>query len=411
MKRVLMTGAVVAVIVFGAIALWTQRAEQPPHHPGTPVEGEVPRFKFVVIGDLTGGRHSEGTVFTEAIREINLIDPDFVISVGDLIEGYSDSPEQVEAEWDAFEDEIGELNRPFYYVFGNHDATTPVMIDIARDRYKNLYYSFDHRRCHFIVLFSETRNEEGMHQGLVGDRRQIAWLKRDLALHADAVHTFVFFHRPEISPEIENLFAERPTTVFTGHHHIYRQFTEGSINTHTLGSTGGRMHEDLYSGGLFHYMLVTVSGEKVTPAIVRVGAILPNDFLSVDQQDKIAAARAAVQNVSLALPEATRPVDGTLEIEIPNPLPMPIRVTCGWLVKPGTAWTVDPAETELIVEADSVKTVTFRLKTDRPVKPTDEDLPEFRIHALGGRALTAHTPTEKGLDVLYDFTTPLRLTK
>ncbi|HUU43674.1 MAG TPA: metallophosphoesterase, partial [Planctomycetota bacterium] len=155
MKRFILGVAVAAVIIFGAIALWTQRTGRPPHHEGTPATGEAPRFKFVVIADLTGGRPSDDTVFDEVISEINLVDPDFTLCVGDLIEGYSDSPQQVQAEWEVFNAEVGRLNRPFYYVFGNHDATTPVMIDILRDRFKNLYYAFDHKQCHFIVLYSD----------------------------------------------------------------------------------------------------------------------------------------------------------------------------------------------------------------------------------------------------------------
>ncbi|HUV38334.1 MAG TPA: metallophosphoesterase, partial [Planctomycetota bacterium] len=321
MKRFILGVAVAAVIIFGAIALWTQRTGRPPHHEGTPATGEAPRFKFVVIADLTGGRPSDDTVFDEVISEINLVDPDFTLCVGDLIEGYSDSPQQVQAEWEVFNAEVGRLNRPFYYVFGNHDATTPVMIDILRDRFKNLYYAFDHKQCHFIVLFSETRSEDGALVGLSGDREQIAWLRRDLATSTDAVHTFVFLHRPGLSDEITRLFADRPTTIFAGHDHIYRQETRDGINFITLGSSGARMHGDLYSGGLFHYMLVTVSGEKVIPAIVRVGAILPADFLSVERQEKIAAARAALWNVTLALGDGGRPVDRTLEVRIPNPLP------------------------------------------------------------------------------------------
>src|SRR5206468_2697058 len=42
-------------------------------------------FQFVIVTDRTGG-HRPG-VFGEAVRKINLLQPEFVISVGDLIEG------------------------------------------------------------------------------------------------------------------------------------------------------------------------------------------------------------------------------------------------------------------------------------------------------------------------------------
>ena len=42
-------------------------------------------FQFAIVTDRTGG-HRAG-VFPDAIRKLNLLQPEFVISVGDLIEG------------------------------------------------------------------------------------------------------------------------------------------------------------------------------------------------------------------------------------------------------------------------------------------------------------------------------------
>jgi hypothetical protein len=46
-------------------------------------------FQFVVIGDRTGGANQEHT-FKLAMDQLNLLQPEFVINVGDTIEGYSD---------------------------------------------------------------------------------------------------------------------------------------------------------------------------------------------------------------------------------------------------------------------------------------------------------------------------------
>ena len=57
-------------------------------------------FHFAITSDLTGG-YREG-VFEDAVRKINLVQPEFVITVGDLIEGYT-------------EDEAGQqVRRPVY---------------------------------------------------------------------------------------------------------------------------------------------------------------------------------------------------------------------------------------------------------------------------------------------------------
>ena len=46
-------------------------------------------FQFAIIGDRTGGANVKGT-FKITIGQINLLQQEFVINVGVLIEGYSD---------------------------------------------------------------------------------------------------------------------------------------------------------------------------------------------------------------------------------------------------------------------------------------------------------------------------------
>ena len=46
-------------------------------------------FQFVIIGDRTGGANVLGT-FKLAMGQLNLIQPEFVINVGDIIEGYAE---------------------------------------------------------------------------------------------------------------------------------------------------------------------------------------------------------------------------------------------------------------------------------------------------------------------------------
>ena len=48
-------------------------------------------FQFAVIGDRTGGA-DPGGIFNRAMDQLNLLQPEFVINVGDLVEGYTDDP-------------------------------------------------------------------------------------------------------------------------------------------------------------------------------------------------------------------------------------------------------------------------------------------------------------------------------
>jgi len=56
-------------------------------------------FQFAIIGDRTGGANPEGT-FALAMDQINLLQPEFVINVGDLIEGYPEDRADLNSMWD-----------------------------------------------------------------------------------------------------------------------------------------------------------------------------------------------------------------------------------------------------------------------------------------------------------------------
>jgi len=402
--------AALVTVTLSTISVQAQETHQEPHHHGTAVTAETPRFKFAVVTDRHGARPRGSTILEEAVSEINLIDPDFTISIGDLIDGYRDDPEEIRRQWDEFDTDIRKLKRPFYYVFGNHDASNPMMVDLLRKRYGDPYYSFNYKGCHFIVLFTESCDDEGKFIGLNRDAKQIAWLRKDLAANPGAVHTFVFYHRPWASPEIMELFRGRATTVFTGHLHRYEQFEKDGINYHVLGSTGGGSSRDIYSGGLYHYVLVTVSGRTVTPAIVRVGAVLPDTFLNTERLKRIAKARAALRRPTLRLPRGVTRIDQTLEITVDNPLPTPTQGTCTWTIPPGSSWSVTPGETTFSIAPESQEVLSFKVAAEGDVSALEESLlPQVKVKALGGRALNAHSPTAAGLDTLYDITTRLSL--
>ena len=52
-------------------------------------------FHFVIYGDRTGGVPAGLKVLEQAVKDTNLLDPDLVMTVGDLIQGYNDTPEWV----------------------------------------------------------------------------------------------------------------------------------------------------------------------------------------------------------------------------------------------------------------------------------------------------------------------------
>src|SRR5210317_378932 len=78
-------------------------------------------FQFVIIGDRTGGANALGT-FNLAVDQINLLQPEFVINVGDLIEGYPIDEDDLNSMWEESDKMISKLQMPFFYTIGNHDV-------------------------------------------------------------------------------------------------------------------------------------------------------------------------------------------------------------------------------------------------------------------------------------------------
>jgi 3',5'-cyclic AMP phosphodiesterase CpdA len=93
-----------------------------------PFFDEPEAFRFAIIGDRTGG-HRPG-VFEDALGKLNLMKPEFVISVGDQIEGYTDDPARIDQQWNEFESFMGKLDMPFFFIAGNHDISNPLMADV-----------------------------------------------------------------------------------------------------------------------------------------------------------------------------------------------------------------------------------------------------------------------------------------
>ena len=107
------------------------------------------------MGDRTGGAYPG--VFEAAVGKLNMLKPEFVVSVGDLIEGYTDNnKEQLDVEWTEFESLVDKLKMPFFYTVGNHDISDNTSLDIWNERLGRTYYHFIYKN----VLTDETATIE-----------------------------------------------------------------------------------------------------------------------------------------------------------------------------------------------------------------------------------------------------------
>ena len=76
-------------------------------------------FQFAIVSDNTGG--SRNGIFEIGVEKLNLMMPEFVLSVGDLIQGYTQDTTRIREEWNEFNRKIEDLQMPFFYLPGNHD--------------------------------------------------------------------------------------------------------------------------------------------------------------------------------------------------------------------------------------------------------------------------------------------------
>lgn len=163
-------------------------------------------YKFIVMGDNRPDFPDAPPpwIFRRIIGEINSLHPDadFVVNTGDFIIGTDiRNKDEVRRQFNDFMKVIRKLTMRFYPVPGNHDAQYP---DLYKDFLGKMYYSFDHKGSHFIIINSE----ESVITGTQWD-----WLRRDLQTAKGAEHIFVFIHRPinQLPIEIDE------SSVVTGH--------------------------------------------------------------------------------------------------------------------------------------------------------------------------------------------------
>ena len=128
-------------------------------------------FQFLIIGDRTGGANIEGT-FGLSIKQINLLQPEFVINVGDQIEGYTADKVKLNAEWDEVDKMLGELDMPFFRTPGNHDIANDAAKEVWLDRHGASYYHFVYQDVLFLVLDSEDPPREAP-EGIQGETRSL----------------------------------------------------------------------------------------------------------------------------------------------------------------------------------------------------------------------------------------------
>ncbi|MDF0717873.1 sugar-binding protein [Muricauda sp. 334s03] len=232
------------------------------------------QFQFAIVTDRTGG-HRPG-VFPTGIKKLNLLQPEFVMSVGDFIEGYTRDTVRLNQEWKEFNGFISQLEAPFFYIPGNHDITNEVMEEKWEEMFGVSYYHFVYKDVLFLCLNSED-NLRGAGKGTIDDE-QYEYIKKVLEENKDVKWTLAFLHQPlwvqddtKRWNDVEKLLQDRPHNVFAGHYHRYWKTQRNNGKYIALATTGGgsQLRGKAY-GEFDHVVWVTMTEE---------GPILANLFL------------------------------------------------------------------------------------------------------------------------------------
>lgn len=255
-------------------------------------------FSFIIFGDVKNGSAAGLEVLKKAVSETNILDPDFVFTVGDLVDGYN-----VQHYWLRQMKEVRSimdgLNMPWFAVAGNHDIYWKGPGRPAgghRDDFERhfgpVWYAYKHKDCWFIALYTDEGDPVTGEQGFRKPEQQLmsdgqkSWLKMILDKAKDDKHVFVFMHHPRWKKGVygddwDNIHemlksAGNVSAVFAGHYHdLQYEGVRDGITYYVLGTTGGSISKERRrNGGVHHVAMVKVRGSKFNLSVIPVGKII-----------------------------------------------------------------------------------------------------------------------------------------
>jgi hypothetical protein len=293
--RTLLIGLLAVTILAGAAALsrtglgggLNVASEKRNPWTGLKLNNDPAEFQFAIVSDRTGGHRDK--IFSRAVARLNLLQPEFVVSVGDLIEGGKQAKPKYEAEWKEFDGYVNELTMPFFYVPGNHDVAAKTGDEVWRERYGRRFYHFRYRDVLFLCL-----NSDDGALNNVGNE-QAAYVKQALADNKDVWHTLVYIHKPIWTGNVEKngfgavekALADRPYTVFCGHVHRYRKYVRQGRNYYQLATTGGGSKvRGIPYGEFDHIVWVTMKKDGPVFANIMLDSVLPDDLKVPESAEK-----------------------------------------------------------------------------------------------------------------------------
>ncbi|MFC6644823.1 metallophosphoesterase family protein [Granulicella cerasi] len=228
-----------------------------------------------------------------AFRQMSKEHADFALQGGDhVFDSLGVPTTRSLALFDLYEKTQQDLGLKTYHTIGNHDvigvyAKSGVALNdplfgkkYYADHISPLYYSFDHKGVHFVVLDSIGITADRHYEGRIDDA-QIAWLAKDLAAQGSEKPVIVSTHIPLVtamecyvepdkkpsvhsgpivnSKDVIQLFeGHNVIGVLQGHTHINEQVTWHGVPYVTSGAVSGNWWHGTHMGAPEGYTMVSV---------------------------------------------------------------------------------------------------------------------------------------------------------
>lgn len=322
-------------------------------------------FKFAILGD---SQLANPSVFERMILEVDLLQPDFVIHVGDKIHGYTYDKERIRREWDVFQEQIEPLTMPFYPVPGNHDTCTTPMEEVYASIWgqNRFFYSFNHQGGHFIVLDTDHH----LNYAQITPE-QMKWLETDLEENRKAKNIFVFMHRPlwrvdesnwsELA-ELLNRY-ENVAGVYCSFYNEYCFEEVNGLRCFILNSSADMAYSIPSIGYFFQFMIVSVKEDGVTEAVIPSGTVKPHDYVTRQEKEQAEPYLPPRSGGHIPDPEEN-PLDYIYSFPLTNESSELNVFTIRWET-PNPAFKVTPLEQAVLIAPGKTEDIFTRLKAPR----------------------------------------------